>query len=92
MAGAPITLDVTESGIGYQSMSQMLAFEHGRADYRVMDDLALCEKIDNEILPAMGRESVYMLLPQEKVHLAEMLCRDLGLPRVQVVRCLAMNY
>ena len=92
LAGAPITLDVIESGIGYQSMSQMLAFEHGRADYRAMDDLALCEKIDNEILPAMGRDSVYMLLPQEKVRLAEMLCRDLGLPRAQVVRCLAMNY
>ena len=63
LAGAPITLDVIESGIGYQSMSQMLAFEHGRADYRAMDDLALCEKIDNEILPVGGE--LYILLDRQ---------------------------
>jgi len=91
-SGAPITLDVIEQGVCYQSIQQMLTFEHGRADYRLMDDIKLCEMIDGEILPSMGFESVYLMPYAEKVRLAEALCRDFHLPKSQVSRCLAMKY
>ena len=87
-----ITLDLIEQGVTHQSMAQMLSFEHGRADYRSPDDRTVCEMIDRDLLADIGKESIYLLSRSEKVELANRLCRDFGLSKAQVARCLAMNY
>ena len=91
-SGALITLELIEQGVTHQSMAQMLSFEHGRADYRNPDDRTVCEMIDRELLVDIGKESIYLLSRSEKVELANRLCRDFGLSKAQVARCLAMNY
>lgn len=91
-SGVLITLDLIEQGVTHQPMAQMLSFEHGRADYRNPDDRVVCEMIDRELLVDIGKESIYLLSHSEKVDLANRLCRDFGLSKAQVARCLAMNY
>jgi hypothetical protein len=47
----PITIETIETGINQQTIEQMLHNEHGRNDYRKMNDIDLCHLIDNVILP-----------------------------------------
>ena len=87
---APITLSRIEQGINIHTLGQMLVFENGKADYRKMSDIDLCQLIDTEILPGHGRTSVYELGFREKQEIAQMLYRRLHLGQDQIRRCLAM--
>ena len=71
-------------------MEQMLRNEHGRNDYRKMSDINLCEFIDKNILPEIGKTSVYLLTESEKQKIAQFLYLQKRLPEAQIKRCLAM--
>ena len=90
LQSAPITLETIENGIVYQSVEQMLRHEHGKEDYRKMDDIALCELIDKVILPEICTSSVYELTRSKKAEIAEYLARKYRLSASQIRRCLAM--
>lgn len=87
----PVTIELIENGVGYQTASQMLANEHGRNDYRKMDDIGLCRLIDKVILPDLGKRSVYLLSSSEKSFIAERLYHEYGLPEAQIRRCLCVT-
>lgn len=86
----PITIRIIENGISMQTMEQMLRNEHGRNDYRKMSDINLCEFIDKNILPEIGKASVYLLTASEKQKIAQFLYLQKRLPEAQIKRCLAM--
>jgi len=86
----PITIRIIENGISMQTMEQMLRNEHGRNDYRKMSDINLCEFIDKNILPEIGKTSVYLLTASEKQKIAQFLYLQKRLPEAQIKRCLAM--
>lgn len=86
----PITIRIIENGISMQTMEQMLRNEHGRNDYRKMSDINLCEFIDKNILPEIGKTSVYLLTASEKQKIAQFLYLQNRLPEAQIKRCLAM--
>lgn len=88
----PVTLEVIEAGVSHQSIPQMLANEHGRANYTAMTDMRLCEYLDNEVVGRYGRTSVYSLTRNEKAEIGNMLYRTRHLPEAQIRRCLAMDY
>lgn len=85
---APVTIGRIEEGVACQSVERMLSNEHGRNDYRKMDDRGLCNLIDKVILPDMGKASVYLLSPSERSCIAERLFREYLLPEAQIRRCL----
>ena len=87
---APITLPVIENGIVYQTVEQMLQHEHGRNDYRKVNDMDLCQLIDKTILPKYGYESVYLLPDRKKSEIAGHLSSKHRLPTAQIRRCLAI--
>ncbi len=87
---SPITIETIENGIRLQTMDQMLRNEHGKNDYRVMDDRRLCHLIDKVILPKIGASSVYLLSQEDKSAIARNLLREHRLPESQIRRCLAM--
>lgn len=87
----PITISTIENGIRYQDVEQMLRNEHGRNDYRKMDDIGLCHLIDKVIIPEYGKESVYLLSNDEKCRIANYLFETRRLPEKQIRRCLAIK-
>ena len=86
----PITLSDIENGITTHSLNQMLMYENGKADYRKMTDIELCNLIDKHILPQQGVASVYQLSLEQKRRIAEDLYRKLHLGEAQIRRCLAL--
>lgn len=87
----PITLELLERNVSLHSLSEMLKHEHGRSDYKAVSDMELCEKIDGELLPMSGKDSVYELSEQDKQQLLKHLHSDRRLPERQVKRCLVMK-
>lgn len=86
----PVTLENIEHRIQLQSLPQMLSYENGKADYRKMSDIDLCHIVDYEILPELGKRSVYQLSSSEKRRIAEILYRRFRTGESQIKRCLAM--
>jgi hypothetical protein len=87
----PITIGDIESGVKIHDIEEMLAFEHGRSDYRRLSDLDLCRIIDKEIVPQYGKPSVYHLNLREKQEIAELLYRRFHAGKEQIIRCLIME-
>jgi hypothetical protein len=69
----------------------MLAFEHGRSDYRRMTDIQLCEIIDRQVSVRYGKSSVYELSLSEKNHFANYLYEKYHCADSQLRRCLVMH-
>lgn len=88
---APITLEMIERQARTETLSEMLRHEHGRSDYKAVSDMELCEKIDGELLPISGKDSVYELSVQDKQQLLKHLRSDSRVPEKQVKRCLVMK-
>lgn len=61
----PVTLEVIEQGIGFQTLDRMLINENGRSNYKAMSDLKLCSIVDKQLVPATGRVSVYEMTAAE---------------------------
>lgn len=87
----PITIGDIESGVKMHDIEEMLAFEHGRSDYRRPSDLDLCRIIDKEIVPQYGKPSIYHLTQREKMEVAELLYRRFHAGKEQIIRCLIME-
>lgn len=85
-----ITLELLEQNACRQSLSEMLRHEHGKSNYQAMTDLAVCEMLDKQILPSMGRGSVYELSRREKIEIGRFLQNDHLLPDAQLRRCLVL--
>lgn len=85
-----ITLELLEQNAYGQSLSEMLRHEHGKSNYLAMTDLAVCDMIDMQILPSMGRDSVYELSRREKIEIGRFLQNDHLLPDAQLRRCLVL--
>ena len=88
---APISLQHIEKSVNMHTLDQMLAFEHGRADYRRMTDMQLCAVIDQQVSMMYGKSSVYELTPSEKNRFANYLYGKYHCPESQLKRCLAMH-
>lgn len=86
----PITLTDIEKGNTAHSLSQMLMYENGKSDYRKMSDIELCNLIDKQLLPDLGKSSVYQLSLEEKRRIAEHLYRNLRIGEARIRRCLAL--
>ena len=87
----PITLELIESHSGLTSISDMMANESGRSDYRRMSDLAVCAEIDSSVVSEFRKPSVYLLTIDEKIKIADYLRKKYYLGKAQIERCLAMK-
>ena len=87
----PITLSDIENENTCQDIRTLLANEYGRSNYNAVTDIQLCEEIDTDIVPRLGKRSVYELTQQEKKQIAHFLMRKYHVPAVQVRRCLALH-
>jgi hypothetical protein len=87
----PISLRHIEKSVGIHTLDQMLAFEHGRSDYRRMTDIQLCEIIDRQVSVRYGKSSVYELSLSEKNHFANYLYEKYHCADSQLRRCLVMH-
>lgn len=87
----PISIEMIEKGIEYQDIRSMLTNEHGRANYKSMNDMQLCDEIDKRILPKhfLGK-TVYELSQSEHVKICEYLVRTFHAPLSQIERCLGI--
>lgn len=87
----PVTLSDIENENTFQDIKVLLINEHGRSNYNAVTDIQLCEEIDTDIMPRLGKRSVYELKQQEKKQIAIFLMRKYHVPAVQVLRCLALH-
>lgn len=86
--GSPITLSMVEQA-DEKSVARMLNNEHGRHFSRSrLQDLDVCRLIDQDLLPAYGVNSVYLLSSAQKARLARQLSYEYRLPEAQIRRCL----
>ena len=89
---APVTLDIMESRIKTHSLSEMLVYESGRADYKGMSDINVCNLIDNNIIiNEFNKESIYLLSREEKIRIANLLYQKYHLGKMQICRCLDLE-
>lgn len=86
----PVTLETIEGRSSFQSLSEMLANEHGRFNFNAMSDIELCTMIDQQVLPSLGWNSVYELTDKDRLLVMQTLVEDFSLPARQVRRCLAL--
>ena len=86
----PITLEAIEKGISYQSIKTMYASENGKNNYNSLNDIQLCDLIDNEILALFPYSSVYQMSAYDLQRASDMLRRQYHLPESQIRRCLAI--
>lgn len=88
----PVTLDVIEKGINLQSVDRMLTNESGRHKYRNLSDIDLCTILDTEVLPNVGKVSVYDLTSSERDTVIQHICQVYSISEAQARRCLASSY
>ena len=89
-SSGPVTICTIENGINNQTLEQMLRNEHGKNDYRIMNDIDLCHLIDEVLLPEINCDSVYSLSDKQKSSIARHLFQKYRLPETQIKRCLAI--
>lgn len=87
----PITLELMESTIRIHTVSEMLVYESGRADYRRLSDIELCMEVDMITVNDFHKESVYLLSQDEKLKIANHLRQKYHLGMAQICRCLALK-
>ncbi len=86
----PVNIGCIEKGVACESISQLLVWENGKADYRRPSDIDICAEIDKRILPSFNKSSVYLLTENEKRQIATYLYRKFHIGEKQIIRCLAM--
>ena len=87
----PVTLDLIEKGISLHSVDKMLSNEYGRSR-KSMSDIEICSIIDRQIVPELGRSSVYMLNEHEVSDAIRYLSQTCSISEFQARRCLAASY
>ncbi len=87
----PVTLGTIERSFSKQSLSSMLECEKGfRYNPSTLNDVAVCNIIDNQIIRQFGKSTVYALSDAQKLKVARILSNDLHIPQHQINRCLAL--
>ena len=87
----PVKLEAIEYGVNSHSLERMLINENGRCDYRKMSDIDVCTLVDHQILPSIGKSSVYQLTSKEKEGIAEILFKTYHIGSDMIWRCLVMK-
>lgn len=87
----PVKLEAIEYGVNSHSLERMLINENGRCDYRKMSDIDVCTLVDHQILPSIGKSSVYQLTSEEKEWIAEFLFKTYHIGSDMIRRCLVMK-
>lgn len=87
----PVKLEAIEYGVNSHSLERMLINENGRCDYRKMSDIDVCTVVDHQILPSIGKSSVYQLTSKEKEGIAEILFTTYHIGSDMIRRCLVMK-
>ena len=87
----PVKLEAIEYGVNSHSLERMLINENGRCDYRKMSDIDVCTLVDHQILPSIGKSSVYQLTSEEKEGIAEILFKTYHIGSDMIRRCLVMK-
>lgn len=87
----PVTLGLIENGISLHSLDKMLSNEYGRSR-RSMSDMEVCSIIDRQIVPDLGRSSVYVLNDHELSDAIHYLSQNHFVSESQARRCLATSY
>lgn len=87
----PVTLELIESKVGLTKIDEMLIYESGRADYRRMTDVQVCDTIDKIVKDEFHRPSVYLLSIDEKLKIVAYLRQNYHLPIGQISRCLVLD-
>ena len=87
----PVKLEAIEYGVNSHSLERMLINENGRCDYRKMSDIDVCTVVDHQILPSIGKSSVYQLTSKEKEGIAEILFKTYHIGSDMIRRCLVMK-
>ena len=87
----PVTLELIESKVGLTKIDEMLIYESGRADYRRMTDVQVCDMIDKIVKDEFHKSSVYLLSMDEKLRIATYLRKNCHLPVGQISRCLVLD-
>lgn len=88
----PVTLDMIEQGIGFQSLNKMLANESGRSNYKALSDIDLCAIVDTKIVSDFGKESIYAMTRPEVSDALCYLRHTCSVSEAQACRCLALSY
>lgn len=87
----PVTLDDIEKGIDVQTVQEMLAAEHGKADYNAVSDITICQMIDDYIADHCPEcRSVYELSPESVQSIMRQLHIKYSFPKPQLLRCLSI--
>jgi hypothetical protein len=81
----PVTIEQIESTIRYQDLKTMLGNEHGRANYKAMNDIQVCDIIDKMLVDS----SVYEVSQDEIERMAKYLRGIYHISQDQANRCLA---
>jgi hypothetical protein len=69
----------------------MLECEKGfRYNPSALDDIAVCNIIDKQLVKRFGKTSVYALSDVQKLKIAQVLRNDFHLPQHQISRCLVL--
>ena len=87
-----VTLEVIEGGVGLHTLDKMLLNENGRMNYKAMSDIGLCAIIDKQLVPAIGKTSVYEMTAREVSDALRYLRQTCHVNESQARRCLAFSY
>lgn len=92
ISSAPVTIETIEQGVILTPYDMMLKNERGRADYKRLTDIQLCEIIDRMVISQFKVPSVYCLSYSEKQELYHIVKELYHTGDAQIRRCLAMDY
>lgn len=85
----PVTLNTIERPFDKKSVLSMLECEKGfKYDASKMNDVAVCNIIDNQLIRRYKKASVYALDETQKNKIAQVLKNDFRIPQYQINRCL----
>ena len=87
----PVTLDDIEKGVNVQTIQEMLAAEHGKADYNAASDIVICQMIDDYISEHCPEcRSVYDMPTESVKSIMHHLHITYYFPKHQLLRCLSV--
>ena len=86
-----VTLNTIERPFDKKSVLSMLECEKGfKYDASKMNDTAVCNIIDNQLVKRYRKPSVYALDDTQKKAIAQLLKNELHIPQHQINRCLIL--
>ena len=87
-----ITPELIEQNTFLTVNSKLLTYEKGRADYKRLSDIELCEEIDSIVISHFKQPSIYMLSYSQRHELYHMIRELYQVSEQQAIRCVALHY